>query len=313
MAHGMGANAVMYVVDEASYGVTPASGFRRLPFVSHSMGEERGLIEDDQLGFGREGLDPVYDVAANDGDITVPVDDRAFGVWLRSFFGNPVTTGAGPYTHVFTSGAAALPSRSIERGNPDVPAFSVDYGAALNQIRIPMSRGGMLNAVLSFIAQGETAIVASSVAGTPTDFRGERFEQATGVIERDGVALGNIVDADLSLSNGFEKIEVIRPDGRIGGVVPGPLAVALRIRARFDTLALYNAATDKTPVNLTKIGWSRGSNSLSFALPRVFLPRVKRPIQGPRGIIQEINCIASGQGGNKAIATLVNAVATYTS
>ncbi|MBA4092257.1 MAG: hypothetical protein C0494_16930 [Sphingobium sp.] len=311
MGFGMGINAVLHAVDEVTYGTTPASGFKKLPFVSTTLGEERPLIEDDQLGFGREGLDPAQDVATNDGDIVVPVDIAAIGFWLKGFFGPAAVTGAGPYTHIFQSGAAALPSRSIEIGNPDVPSFSVHYGAMVNQIRIAMARSGMLNATLSLIAQGESVAGASSVAGTPTAQQGARFAHATGVIKRDGTALANIVSADLSMSNSLEKVEVIRSDGRIGGIVPGVVQVSLRITARFDSLALLTAATDGTPINLDEVGWANGANSLKFALPRVYLPRVKRPISGPGGVMAEFNCQASGAGGHKITAKLINSIASY--
>lgn len=312
MGFAMGINAVMHAVDEVTYGVTPASGFKKLPFVSSSMGEERPLIEDDQLGFGREGLDPAYDVATNDGDIVVPVDLEAIGFWLKGFFGAASVTGTGPYTHLFQSGAAALPSRSIEVGNPDVPSFSVHYGAVVNQLRIAMARSGMLNCTVSLIAQGETAPVSTSVAGTPTAQQGARFAHATGVIKRDGVALGNIVSADLSLSNSFEKVEVIRPDGRIGGVVPGIVQAQLRMTARFNSLDLLTAATDGTPIYLSEVGWDRGNSGLKFEIPRVFLPRTKRSINGPGGIMADFNCQAAApSGAHKILARLINSVASY--
>jgi len=312
MGFGMGINAVLHAVEESAYGTTPATGFRKLPFVSHSMGEERPLIEDDLLGFGREGLDPSYDVATNDGDIVVPVDTDAIGFWLKGLFGEPTTTGSGgSFVHSFQSGAAMLPSRSIEIGNPDVPAFSVHYGAVVNQMRIAMARSGMLNATMSLIAQGESAPVGAPVAGTTTNLNGPRFAQASGTIERDGVALGNIVSADLSISNSLDKVEVIKPDGRIGGVVPGVVQAQLRFTARFNNVDLLNAATDGTPVNISGIGWNRGPRGLNFTMPRVFLPRVKRSFSGPNGIMQDFNCQASGQGGHKVTAFLANGIASY--
>ena len=50
MARARGANAVMAAVFEATYGVTPGTGFRKLPFVSANLGEEQSLIESDLLG-----------------------------------------------------------------------------------------------------------------------------------------------------------------------------------------------------------------------------------------------------------------------
>ncbi|WP_088183582.1 phage tail tube protein [Sphingobium sp. Z007] len=312
MGFGQGIYSVMHLVGESAYGVTPASGFRKLPFVSHSMGEERPLIEDDQLGLGREGADPSYDVATNTGDIVVPVDVSAFGVWLTAIFGAPVTSGPGPFTHAFQSGGSVLPAHSIEIGSPDVPSYSVHYGAVANQMRIAMARSGMLNATISMIAQGESAQTSTSVAGTPLVVKGPRFAQATGTIKRDNVALGNVVSADLSISNGLSPLEVIRSDGRIGGVLSGAVQAMLRFTAHFDSLDLLNAATDGTPVNLSEIGWSRTGASLKFALPRVFLPRQKRPISGPGGIMMEFNCQAAApDGGHKISATLINNINSY--
>jgi hypothetical protein len=51
MARARGANAVMAAVFEATYGVTPGTGFRKLPFVSANLGEEQSLIESDLLGY----------------------------------------------------------------------------------------------------------------------------------------------------------------------------------------------------------------------------------------------------------------------
>lgn len=310
MGYGQGINAVCHGVFESVYGQSPASGYRKLPFVSHTLGEERPLIEDDQLGFGREGLDPVLDVATNDGDIVVPVDQAAIGFWLKAMFGAPATSGSGTFTHVYQSGAAALPSLSLEIGAPDVPSFSTHYGAVANQMRIALARSGMLNATISLMCQGESSEVSASTAGSPTVLSGSRFAQATGSIKRGGVALGAVVSAELSISNGLDKVEVIRPDGRIDGVVPGVLAVTLTLRTRFNSLQLFNDATNNTPIDL-EVGWVTGANSLKFALPRVFLPRPKKPIEGPRGIMSDFTAQASGAGGHKVTATLVNATASY--
>jgi hypothetical protein len=308
----LGINAVQNAAYETTYGATPASGFRKLPFVSNALGEERPLIEDDQLGFGREGLDPTYDVATNDGDIVVPMDTRAFGFWLKLLLGAPTTSGTGtdPRTHVFKSGAATLPAASIEVGNPEVPSFSTNYGALANQLRVSMTRSGMLNATIGMIAQGETRPQAVSIGGTPASLTGPRFQQATGSIRRAGVQLGGVTAADFTFSNNLEKVETIRDDGRIDGADPLKVGMTGSLTIRFATLDLYNAAVDGTPIDLS-FGWVQGTASLLFAVPRVFLPRAKKPISGPSGIQITSNWQASGALGNTLTATLVNDVAAY--
>jgi hypothetical protein len=307
----LGINAVQSAVFETAYGQTPTSGFRRLPFVSNSLGEERPLIEDDQLGFGREGLDPEYDVATNDGDVVVPMDTRAFGWWLKLLLGDPVSaTASGVTTHTFVSGKDQLPSASIEIGNPEIPSFSVNFGALANQLRVSMARSGMLNATIGVIAQGETRKQALSVAGTPTTLAGERFQQATGSIKRGGEVLGSVTGAGFTYSNNYEKVEAIREDGRIDGADPLKAMMNGELTMRFDRLDLYDAAVDGTPIDLS-FGWKRGDFSLVFTVPRVFLPRVKTPITGPGGVQATSNWQASGAGGHTLTAVLKNDVASY--
>ena len=312
MGRPLGINAVMSAAIEPAYGQTPAGGFFKLPFVGHSMGEEQPLIEDDQLGFGREGLDPVYDVITNDGDLTVPVDLRGIGFWLRQTFGAPTTTAAsGTYTHVFKSGAAAIPSTSIEVGHPDEPSYSVHFGAAVNSLKIAMARSGLLNAVLSLITQGETTPVGASVAGVPTALQGLRFAQATGSIKVDGTAAADIVSADITYSNQLDKVEVIREDGRIGGIDPGKAMTTGAVVARGARGVLFTKGRAKIPVELA-LGWKLdGGYSLVFSLPRVWLPRPKRPVNGPKGLQGTFNFQASGALAAQLTVTLDNDVPSY--
>ena len=50
MARAYGANALFLSAFETAYGVPPASGFVKFPFVSSSLGSEQGLIDSDILG-----------------------------------------------------------------------------------------------------------------------------------------------------------------------------------------------------------------------------------------------------------------------
>ncbi|WP_242095421.1 phage tail tube protein [Sphingomonas sp. CROZ-RG-20F-R02-07] len=316
MPRPLGINAVLAAAVEAAYGITPAVNFFKLPLVSHGLGEEQPLIEDDQLGFGREGLDPTYDVITNDGDVVVPVDTRAIGFWLRQTFGPPVTSAgagaqAGKFVHVFSSGASSIPSTSIEIGNPEMPIYSMHYGAAVNTMKIAMARSGMLNATLSLIAQGEMDPAVATAAGILQVLRGPRFAQATGSITVDGAVIAEILTAAISYSNMLEKLEVIRSDGRISGVDPGKAMSSGTLDTRFATQTLLNKARGKTPVALN-FGWATPDGfSLNFNLPRVFLPKPKRPITGPKGIQAQFNWQASGAAGAQLTATLVTDVASY--
>ncbi|PKP68099.1 MAG: hypothetical protein CVT83_06685, partial [Alphaproteobacteria bacterium HGW-Alphaproteobacteria-5] len=192
MARAYGARLQAALAFETSYGVPPASGFFAMPLVSTSLGAEQPLLSSDLLGGGRDPAAPIQDAVTADGDVVVPIDAEAFGHWLKAAFGAPATTGAGPYTHTFTSGSWTLPSMSVEIGMPEVPRFAMYSGCVLDKIGWQMQRSGLLTATVSLVAQGE-AVAASTAAGTPAVLALQRFGQINGAITRNGVALGNIV------------------------------------------------------------------------------------------------------------------------
>lgn len=315
MGRARGANAKLASAFESTYGSPAASGgYIGLPFVSSNLGAEQPLLESDLLGNGRESYDPTYDVITNDGDVVVPVDVRYFGIWLKLLMGAPVSTEGDPdvFTHIFTSGAAALPSMSIETQFPDRPSYAMSYGLKANQLRIQMARRGLLNATLSLVGKGEGAPAGSSAAGSLiTAMQLDRFAQATGTIKRAGVTLGSIVSADIAFTNNLDKIETIQPDGEIEGADGGTASSSGSVVARYADDTLVNDASNGDPVELAW-SWAFGTDfSLTLQCPRVFLPRVKRPITGPGGVQATYNWQASGEGAACMTATLINDKTSY--
>lgn len=315
MARARGANAKAFGVFETTPGTVPAGGasWFGIPFVSHTLGEEQPLLESDLLGLGREMQDPTPDVITNDGDLVVPVDVRNFAHMLKLFFGAPDTAANDDlFDHVFTSGAATLPSMSIEIGMPEVPSYSVHRGVRGNTLKISMGRSGLLNATCSLIAIGETAPGGASVAGAATEALAiTRFPNATGYVKKDGAALGSVVSTDITISNQLEKVETIQADGRIEDSDPGMFMVSGTTNVRFKDTTLLTAASSGTPIELD-LGWTAAAGmGLVFAMPRIFLPKAKRPISGPNGIMASFNWQASGAEAAALVATLTNDVSSY--
>ena len=313
MARARGANAIMCAAYEATYGVAPVSGYRKLPFVSSALGDEQNLIAGDLLGYGREPLPPSRDVVNNDGDAVVPVDLRNFGYWLKLLMGAPTSVdNSGVLTHTFVSGALTLPSMAIEIGMPEVPSYGMNVGVRANTMKIQLQRSGLLNATMSLIAQGETKATTSG-AGTPTEAAIERFSQFMGEIKRNGSVLGHIVSAELMYSNNLDKVETIRPDGRIEDADPAMVAVTGSVNVRFADTVLLDQATSGDPCELS-FGWAiDADNSLLFTVHSAFLPKPKTPIQGPGGIQAAFAWQAAKDPTllKTCTAVLINDVAAY--
>ncbi|KQP82856.1 phage tail tube protein [Methylobacterium sp. Leaf117] len=313
MARARGSNAIMAAAFETTYGVPPASGYRKLPFVSSNLGEEQQLIASDLLGYGREPLPPSKDVINNDGDVVVPIDLRNFGNWLKLFMGAPDTTAAGGVsTHVFESGAIVLPSMTVEVGLPEVPSYGQNVGVRGNTMRVQMQRSGLLTASLGLIAQGENKLPASG-AGTLAEASVERFSPFQGAVKRAGVDLGSVVSADFTYSNSLDKVEVIRGDGRIEDADPGMVMMTGSISVRFRDTVLLDQATAGEPVELS-FGWvTDAGRSLVFTVHAVYLPRAKTPVTGPNGVQATFAWQAARDmtKGRTVTATLVNNVSAY--
>jgi len=313
MARAQGARAQLALAFESVYGTPPTPpAFWRIPFASSTLGSEQPLLNSELLGYGRDPLPPVKDVENADGDIVVPIDLHAFGIWLKAAFGAPTTTGSGPYSHEFRSGGWSIPSMAIEAGNPEVPSYRMVFGAVLNTISWEMRRSGLLTATVGLIAQGEAA-AASSAAGTLAGIEVKRFGQFNGAIQRNGAPLGNIVSAQVTYSNNLDRIETIRNDGRIEGADPTIAALSGRIDVRFADETLLDQAIDGDPAEL-KFRFVRGvGESFELVAHAVYLPKPRLPIQGPAGVQAtfEWQAARDAVAGRMCTATLVNDVPDY--
>jgi hypothetical protein len=162
MGRARGANSHLYGKFETAYGTPPAGNYLQFPFVSCNLGVEQGLIESDLLGQGRESYDPTLDVVNNDGDVTVPVDARAFGDWLNLLLGAATTIANGSATGdiVFSSQPANSSTITINGS-----AFTFVTGSPTGaQIQIGVD-------LATTIANAVTALNASSDANvTPATY-----------------------------------------------------------------------------------------------------------------------------------------------
>ena len=283
MARAQGARAQMALAFETVYGTAPASGYTRVPFASTTLGSEQPLISSELLGYGRDPTPPIKDAVTADGDVVVPIDAAAFGFWLKAAFGEPTTSGSGPYSHEFRSGNWTLPSLSIETAMPEVPRYAMYSGCVLDQLSWQVQRSGLLTATAKLVAQGETVATATA-AGTPAQPALTRFGHFNGSISRNGAALGNVVSAEITYANNLDRIETIRSDGKIDGADPSVAALTGKVEVRFADPVLVNQAIAGEPCEL-EFGYALASGeSLTFTVHAVYLPRPRIEIAGPQGV-----------------------------
>jgi len=312
MARAQGARAQMALAFETTYGTPPVGGFTKMPFASTSLGSEQPLLNSELLGYGRDPLPPIKDAVTADGNVVVPIDAEAFGFWLKAAFGQPITSGVGPYTHEFRSGGWTLPSLSIETGMPEIPRFAMYSGCVLDTLSWQMQRSGLLTATASVVAQGES-IAAASAAGTLADLGLQRFGHFNGSITRNGTALGNIVSAEITYANTLDRVETIRSDGRIDGADPSIAALTGRVEVRFADQVLVNQAINGDPCALEFAYVLPSGESLTLTAHAVYLPRPRIEISGPQGVQATFDWQAARDStlGRMCTVTLINGIEEY--
>jgi len=312
MARAQGARAQMALGFETVYGTPPLSGFTKMPFASTSLGSEQPLLNSELLGYGRDPLAPIKDAVTADGDAVVPLDAGAFGFWLKAAFGDPTTTGVGPYTHEFTSGNWTLPSLSIETGMPEVPRFAMYSGCVLDQLSWQVQRSGLLTATARLVAQGETVATTTSV-GTPAELGLKRFGHFNGAISRNGSALGNVVSAEITYSNNLDRIETIRGDGRIDGADATMAALTGRIEVRFADSTLVAQAINGEACEMEFAYVLPSGETFTFTAHAVYLPIPRIEISGPQGVQASFDWQAAkaNSPARMCTAVLINSIASY--
>lgn len=316
MSRAYGWNAKLLIAEESTYGTLSSGNYTQVPFASSALDSEQGLISSNVLGLGRDPTTPFQDVINVEGDLSVPVDLRNIGIWLKAIFGAATTTEdedtEGLYTHTFESGKTSLPSYSLELGLSEVPEFIRFTGARANSITFNFARSGEAQATVSLMAQGETA-ATTSVSASPTVQTYTRFSQFQGYIKSDNQILANVTSASVTYSNNLEKIETIRSDGKVEAIDLGVASLSGSIAVRYGDNTLMDKARAGTPVDL-ELGYQISeTQKLVITCHEVYLPKPKRSISGPGGI----ECSYDFQGakdatlGKMVTVQLVNDVEEY--
>lgn len=292
MAIAIGANQRLAFFKESTYGVNPGgTAWLQMPFISLDFGASQNLIDSNVIGIAasRDPADPFYDSINVDGTIEVPLDKVEFGRWLQQLFGNPTTTNvAADYTHVFKSGAAALPSCALEVGSPDLaaPQYLLALGVRASTLSLTTAPTGRPQARVGLVGQGATRSGTTVDASLTAPAGYEQFNNFQAALTRNGSALASITAMSLNFSNGIEPLRTIRADQKIDEALPGDTSINGTLTARYadPMLVLATDSEGTTPVDLRVTYTISATRSIEFRVPRAFLPRAKSRVEGRGGV-----------------------------
>jgi hypothetical protein len=265
-ARAYGADSTLLACRETTYGTAPLSGYRGLDFKSTDLSSAIPLGDDPLLGRGRNAQDPYRGLVTDEGSVDIPLDVEGTGWWLTGLFGVPTTTGSGPYTHVWQSGADTIPSHTIEIGHPKLvtPVFFRHTGVVFESLNFEMGLEGPANGKIALVAQGETS-AGTTVDPAPSRYALKRFSQGRGSIKKGGTQLAGVTAGNLTFSNTLERVRTIRPDGKIDAADPTIATCTGQMTVRFDGTTLVAQASSGDPISV-EYGFSTGPRATCSSL-----------------------------------------------
>lgn len=308
-----GSNSQVVIDFESTFGQTPASPNGVLvPINSCGIRSQQNLNESSVI---RGNRNPVAPIAGNidvSGSITVPVDKRAFGYWLKALCGAPTTTGAGPYTHIFKPGNIQ-PSLVVEKGFKDINLFALYNGCKINQFSMSLGGDGELTANFDLLGAKET-IDDTSFDNTPTAVSLDPFGNFQGAVKEGGATIATLTAVELAVACNLDGEQYcIGGQGFRNDIPEGMLQVTGSITALFENDTLLNKAISGTESSL-EITLTNGEHSLNILIPELKYERNTPGIEGPQGISIQLPFRAyldNNTDGTSIKFTLVNDVASY--
>lgn len=309
----VGAKTTVIMDIEESFGVPPTvHGGVKLPINAFSLKPSRAKNTSGTLTGLYDPAEPFDGNLDVSGAVTVPMDARAFGHWLKAMFGDPTTTGdAAPYTHVWKSGAD-MPSLVMQASYG--PVFGQFVGCKVASMSLQAGGDGELTASVNLNAR-EADYVDTSYNDAPSTVALKRFSNFKGSLMSGGQPLGVVTDFSLEINFGLDtSVRALGDEGRVYDLMQGVMAVTGSITAFFTDKALLTKSKNSEEIALDLGFTIDAANKLTFSLPEVQLSFDGPTVDGPTGIKMQHNFVAyynNNADNASVVTTLINDVATY--
>lgn len=313
---------------ESTYGVAAAVGFvTRHAYAPVNLNRKNEPQDEEVLGRGLandlDDQDPAPDI--EEADVSVPwcFDLCEVGFLLRELFGAPSTSGSTNLTHVFTSGAAVLPSVCLEqkRGSG---LYKMGLGLVAKKV-VFLGGSGKGYGVLAtdYLTRQVTANYADAIAtggalASPQPTFTLRVPKAAGTIQIAGARPGRVLDWSLSVEPQLDPDSYDGDNFLVSDVAVIGYKYALALTARFSGAAMEAlgdiASGQVLPAAMTaELDYVLGTNdSLKIALAAMRFSAVSAPVSSGGKMTIALQGRGEATAGAAALtATLKNQFAGY--
>lgn len=315
MTVARGYKAATVIDFESVYNTAPGTkkGFR-LPINKNELELKQTLIDSETITGTRNTVQSSLGRKSVDGNITIPADYRAIGVWLKAMFGAPTNSGsAAPYTHKFKIGDSQ-PSFLVEKAFPDASKYIVYSGCKVNTAQLSFGEDSEMTMELSLMGAARN-ITAAEYNSTATELKKLPISQNHTYVKIGGNESKIVKTGDFTLDAGLDGEQYVVGGGGIRGDIPEGLFKATgNITALFTDTDMMTAADSGTVTSL-EIGFKLDTNTqLVFLFPEVQIEPHDAPISGPAGVSVSFTWRAFyGTNSEKSLVqvTLINDTKDY--
>ncbi|EFO33900.1 conserved hypothetical protein [Roseibium sp. TrichSKD4] len=314
-----GKTANLLFSDQADFHTASEGTYLATPFYSENLGESEPQEADPLLGTdrhnNRDQTGPAPGLVSMSGEVVVPMDVNHLPYWLTMLFGSPVTSGDGPYTHVFTSGGEVLSYRTIEVEKRAGAAFFQNVGCLAAGISFDTARAsGFRQATVSLVGRSQTKLAASKGGSVAEQLPLGQIPAAKGLMRINGVDAANFLGGSFNYQNNPSASDDLTGDKYLAGYALDEDASCNGSgRVRYVNDAYYDIMAAGDPVSMELEFSLSQSARILLSLPTVRFEKAPfAPVSGPGGLQAEFNWRAE-QTAHKAMlsVTVENGVEAY--
>jgi len=313
MTQQKGANVVLNIGEEdVAAGTVATAGFT-VPFNSFNVQAKQNLITPATITGSRNPVEPISGNRDVSGGIVLPVDANAMWYWLQMMFGDPTTTGTGPYVHTFDIGSSQ-PAYSLETQFTDLATdiFYQYLGCKVNNWSMNLGGDGELVCNLDIVGMSESQ-AASSFDGSPTAVSIDRLDNFEASMTEGGGAISNVTEVSFAINFGLDTgVYVIGGSGVRAEPPEGIIGVSGSIKTLFEDDSLLDKAMNGTESSLIITIEKSASSKLVIEFNELQYARNTPAIPGPQGLLVELDFQAyydDHGDGSAIVVALTNSTA----
>lgn len=306
---------------EAAYRTIPDAediAAQLLKFSEIEIGDDADLQDDPTINNNAlvEKRDEMDSTVSATGKHILCLND--FGWWAKLALGAPVTTGAGPYTHVFTLDLAPRPSALLELRLGPATGYRYEryLGMVLNELgwNVMEADQSFTTGLIGAVQVKPRPVAAYDAAPAARYAKSRACTKRGAIYDVDGAStLGEITKGAVTLTNDLEGQKIADGQEGFGCVLLGQPRLSGTLTALFAPGSVVDAAFAHSSKKLVMVSKNAaGTHSLTLTVPNVEFDRPKTTVKTSKGLVMDLNWRAHHvDGADPVTISLTNAVPNY--